>query len=98
MTAYVARRTAEGESELEIIRCLKRYVNREVYHLIKTNPRSGDMQVDNHWSVNALAELVPSLFKTDPVPDRGPWRTIDDPVAPTVEYQSLDVSYRASPG
>jgi transposase len=33
--AYVARRTAEGLSKKEIIRCLKRYVAREVYpHLL----------------------------------------------------------------
>ena len=29
--AYVERRTAEGLSKKEIIRCLKRYVAREVY-------------------------------------------------------------------
>ncbi len=28
---YVARRTDEGLTKLEIIRCLKRYVAREVY-------------------------------------------------------------------
>ena len=33
--AYVARRTAEGMSKLEIMRCLKRYVAREVYYLLK---------------------------------------------------------------
>jgi transposase len=34
--AYVERRTAEGLSKLEIIRCLKRYVAREVYpHLLR---------------------------------------------------------------
>ena len=32
---YVARRTAEGKSKRDIIRCLKRYVIREVYHLVK---------------------------------------------------------------
>ena len=32
---YVARRTAQGLSKREIIRCLKRYVAREVYHLIR---------------------------------------------------------------
>ncbi len=36
--AYVARRTAEGKTKRDIIRCLKRYVIREVYHLIKANP------------------------------------------------------------
>jgi transposase len=39
--AYVARRTSEGKSKLEIIRCLKRYVAREAYYLIRNdaNPR-----------------------------------------------------------
>lgn len=32
--AYVERRTAEGLSKKEIIRCLKRYVAREVYDLL----------------------------------------------------------------
>lgn len=32
--AYMARRTAEGMSKREIIRCLKRYVAREVYHCL----------------------------------------------------------------
>ena len=38
---YVARRTAEGKSKREIIRCLKRYVAREVYRvLLSCNARS----------------------------------------------------------
>ena len=36
--AYVERRTAEGKSKREIMRCLKRYIAREVYpHLRRTN-------------------------------------------------------------
>ena len=31
---YVARRTAEGKSKREIIRCLKRYIAREIYRLL----------------------------------------------------------------
>jgi transposase len=31
---YVARRTAEGKSKLEIMRCLKRYIAREVYGML----------------------------------------------------------------
>jgi transposase len=31
---YIARRTAEGKSKREIIRCLKRYVAREVYRVL----------------------------------------------------------------
>lgn len=41
--AYVARRTAEGKSKRDIIRCLKRYVIREVYHLVNINPRTGEI-------------------------------------------------------
>jgi len=33
--AYVARRTEEGLSKPEIIRCLKRYIAREVYHHLR---------------------------------------------------------------
>ena len=42
--AYVARRTAEGKSKREILRCLKRYVAREVYRVLKApvaSPLSG---------------------------------------------------------
>jgi transposase len=34
--AYVQRRTAEGLSKKEIIRCLKRYVAREVYPYLRS--------------------------------------------------------------
>ena len=33
--AYVKRRTAEGKSKREIIRILKRYIAREVYHHLR---------------------------------------------------------------
>ena len=33
--AYMRRRTAEGMSKTEVIRCLKRYVAREVYSAIQ---------------------------------------------------------------
>jgi hypothetical protein len=35
---YVARRTLEGRSQKKVIRCLKRHVAREVFHLL-TKPR-----------------------------------------------------------
>jgi transposase len=41
--ACVARRTTEGKSKGDIIRCLKRHVIREVYQLIKVNPRTGEI-------------------------------------------------------
>jgi hypothetical protein len=31
---YMAKKTSEGHSELEIIRCLKRYLAREIYYLL----------------------------------------------------------------
>jgi transposase len=37
--AYVARRTADGLSKMEIVRCLKRYVAREVFALLRADQR-----------------------------------------------------------
>ena len=37
-TTYVARRTAEGMAKRDIIRCLKRYVAREVFHALLATP------------------------------------------------------------
>jgi transposase len=34
---YAARRASEGNSKKEIIRCLKRYVAREVYGVLTTS-------------------------------------------------------------
>jgi len=38
--AYVARRTAEGKTTKEIIRCLKRYVAREIYKALAHQART----------------------------------------------------------
>jgi transposase len=38
-TDYVARRTSEGKTKREIIRCLKRYLAREIYHTLNARPR-----------------------------------------------------------
>lgn len=49
--AYVAKRTAEGKTEKEIMRCLKRAVAREVYHHIvhpKPVPRVDDLRPLRH--------------------------------------------------
>lgn len=37
---YVARRTAEGLSKRDIIRCLKRYLAREIYQAVMTDHRA----------------------------------------------------------
>jgi transposase len=45
--AYVARRTAEGKSKREIIRCLKRYIAREVYRVLAvTQPELAPREED----------------------------------------------------
>jgi transposase len=42
---YVTRRTAEGMSKRDIMRCLKRYVAREIYHHINpAPPRTGRLR------------------------------------------------------
>ncbi len=40
---YVAKKTAEGHSKLEIIRCLKRFIAREIYFLMQ--PPKEQLQV-----------------------------------------------------
>ena len=40
--AYVTRRTSEGKTKKEIIRCLKRYVAREVYKILAATARPAD--------------------------------------------------------
>jgi transposase len=42
--AYVQRRTTEGMTKKEIIRCLKRYVTREVYTIL-TSPNTNDLEL-----------------------------------------------------
>ena len=37
--AYAQRRTAEGKTKPEIMRCLKRYIAREAYHALTRRPR-----------------------------------------------------------
>jgi hypothetical protein len=57
---YVARRTAEGKSKPEIIRCLKRYLAREVYRvLISCGSRSSPtaLQESAHTSPPGAAPL-----------------------------------------
>ena len=46
---YIARRTAEGLSKPEIIRCLKRYVARELFHHLQhaiTDPHHQAVELD----------------------------------------------------
>ncbi len=38
--AYAARRTTEGKTKKEIMRCLKRYIAREVYASLRADLRA----------------------------------------------------------
>jgi transposase len=44
--AYVVRRTAVGKSRREIMRCLKRYVAREVYRVLTSSVAPAGSSVD----------------------------------------------------
>jgi hypothetical protein len=62
---YVARRTAEGKTKPEIMRCLKRYIAREVFpHLLTAAPPalpgakpSADGEASLHRALNAAARV-----------------------------------------
>jgi transposase len=54
--AYVARRTREGKTIKEIMRCLKRYVAREVYKALVTHPRNTPRQVTDMPAASVLAQ------------------------------------------
>ena len=55
--AYVERRTTEGLSEKEIIRCLKRYVARELFGLL---PPPSTLHVSNSGLNNPLTDIEAS--------------------------------------
>jgi transposase len=42
---YVVKRTAQGKGKLEIMRCLKRYVAREIHRVLR-NPRPAPLTND----------------------------------------------------
>jgi transposase len=43
-------------------------------------------RVDNYRSINALAEAVNNLYKTELIRQRGPWRTVEQVELATLEY------------
>jgi hypothetical protein len=95
---YLTRRTAEGKTKKEIIRCLKRYVAREIYRvLIKTAQSRGtaiptrkpaDPPVDKA-SVSRAGEIMPTVGE-------GPFVNVNRPAdggpyaCPCCGYLTLD--------
>jgi transposase len=61
---YVARRTAEGKSPREIMRCLKRYIAREMFHHL-VNPQSlpdgGELRSQRHAAGISLQTVASAL-------------------------------------
>ena len=55
--AYVARRTAEGKSKKEIIRCLKRYIAREIYRILSS------LSLRKSFDFSALTNIEASSVK-----------------------------------
>jgi hypothetical protein len=49
---YVERRTGEGKTKREIMRCLKRYIAREIFRLLKS------MTLGNPLPSNGSAAVV----------------------------------------
>lgn len=88
---YVTRRTAEGLAKRDIIRCLKRFLAREIYQRVMTDHQAchaaQSRTLSTYRGVNALAETVVGLYKTELIrgPGQGPWHTIED-----VELATLD--------
>ncbi len=85
---YVRRRTAEGKSKSEIIRCLKRYVAREIFGYLcnpATTATAAKSPIDQYKSINALAETINGLFKAGVIHRRGLWRG-----AEAVEFATLE--------
>ena len=94
---YVARRTAEGHSKRDIIRCLNRYVIRGVFHLIHPAETPPERRVENHKSTNVMAEAVNGLYKTERIRRRGPSRTVEEVELSTVESVRLCNNQRLTP-
>ena len=63
--AYVARRTAEGLTRKDIMRCLKRFVAREVYqaltnppHDLPTGPQLRALRVDRGFTITHVSNIL----------------------------------------
>jgi transposase len=65
--AYAERRTAEGKTKTEIIRCLKRYIAREIYHALIADllaPPDSSRRRDPIVSITCGAEPIGRVTST----------------------------------
>ena len=66
--AYAARRTSEGKSRREIVRCLKRYIAREVFRTLtrpEAVPRGADLH-DARTAAGFNLNQVAAVLRVDP--------------------------------
>ena len=62
--AYVQKRKAEGKTRKEIIRCLKRHIAREIYHLLTNPPKTpngNDLRCLRHQAQATLTHAAQAL-------------------------------------
>jgi hypothetical protein len=84
---YVARRTAEGPSKGDIIRCLKRFpreVDRPPSPSRARRRRINELL--DHRGVNSLAESFNGLYKWELIHRQGPWIGLEDVEFATMSY------------
>jgi len=64
--AYAERRTAEGKTKSEIIRCLKRYIAREIYHALIADllPTASRRRPDPNVSITCGAGTIGRTVRT----------------------------------
>jgi transposase InsO family protein len=67
------------------MRCLKRYVAREILDPSAGLDRRPQQSLDQHRSINALAETINCLCKAEVIRRRGPWRSFE-----AVEFATLE--------
>ena len=96
--AYVVKRTTEGKNKLEIMRCLKRYVAREIYRVLQ-NPRPalltndlGPRRLKLHLTQTAIAQELGVWPKAISRIERG--RTQDEELAN--KYRLLLIKHAAT--
>ena len=88
---YTRRRTTEGLSKRDIIRCLIRFLAREIYQRVTTDHRARLADSPRNrcldlWGLQRHDESLNGLFKWEFVYPRSPWRGLSDVELATLDY------------
>ena len=102
---HVTRREAEGKTHTEIIRCLKRHIAREIYHLLTDPPPTPHGTDLRHRRTQARITLTarrpppqhtthrPITTRTRPPPQPPPRYPIPTLAHPTTDLQNIGASW-----